>query len=720
MSSPAPLKTYDDASTVSRSNYEQFSYFYDNGHRDFLNRSNRSYDFVRGKQWNGPDKAKLDAEGRPALTINQMLPTYAVILSEFLSNRADVTFLPAKEGQDEVADAMSKLWINVSNLNKLDWLETLVLDRGLITGRGYFDIRVDFDAQMQGDITIRAPRAQSILLDPDIDSPFTRDWSQVIESRWMNITEIDAMFGSKMAMQVRTLQHETMLGSESVLERPRQQNVSSRSNQDPAYTKQFRIISRQHRLVRTGDWFVDTDSGDMREVPETWSRERVGNFLSMYPAITTTKRRYKDVRWTATIDHFLLHDDWSPYNDFTIVPYFPFFLDGEAVSLFQQLEGSQELLNKTTSQELHILNTSSSSGWKYKTGTLVGMTRQDLQAHGADTGLVLEVAGDPNTDVVKIQPNNVPTGHDRMSYKAGEHIKEISLVSDSMRGFDREDVSSKAILAKTARGSASLALPFSAMNRCRAELAERGVDLFQDYYTEPRVIAVTGGSSIEPKVSMMGINQPDPSSESKLLNDITVGRYSVVVAPAPARATNSESEFQQLLLLQENGVPVPAESFIEASQVPNKKRLLEAIRALSGGGDPAEQHGEARAAQQQEQEIASQLAQADVALKTANAALAQARAQKISTDAANVPNENELKKAQQDAQSEHTRLKLLLDAKKLAQKTSSERTQHSIEIAKTQGEHDIKRAQVAVSAKTAATKKPASSPKKPTKRKPKK
>lgn len=686
-----PLKSKNDSTAVALENYEQFSYFFDNGHSNFIQRANRVYDFVRGRQWSEADKAKLDATGRPALTINQLLPTYAVILGEFMANRADVTFLPAKDGKAEVADALTKLWLNTVARNKLDWYEMLVVERGLLTGRGFFDIRLDFDDQMQGEVVIRAPRPQSILLDPDLDSPFVKDWPQVIESRWMTLNEIELTYGQAAAEQVKYMSTEHMLGSESIHERPSRLALAERAGADPAYTKQYRIISRQHRQNRVGEWFVDTETGDMREVPESWSRERISHALQTFPMLAITKRRYSDVRWTVSIDHLLLHDDWSPYNEFTIVPYMPFFLDGEPVSLFEQLMGSQELLNKSTSQELHILNTSSNSGWKYKSGALVNMTREDLEQRGAETGLVIEVAGDPDKDVVKINPNNVPTGHDRMSYKAEEHIKSISLVSDTMRGFDREDVSSKAILAKQARGSVSLALAFSGMNRTRHELAERACALYQEFYTEPRMIAVTGGTMIEPATEFIGINQPTP--EGEIAVDMMVGEYSVVVAPAPSRSTINETEFSELVQLRELGVPIPADAFLEASHIPNKKRLLMAIRELAGGQDPAAADAEAREAERQMQDLEIQMFMADAALKQANAALADARAQKIATDAANVPNEQALKQAVAAAQAERDRMKSLIDARRLEQQDRHARSKAAIDLTKLEVEAENRAAE---------------------------
>ena len=50
----------------------------------------------------------------------------------------------------------------------------------------------------------------------------------------------------------------------------------------------------------------------------------------------------------------------------------------------------QEQLNKISSQELHIVNTTANSGWIVESGSLSGMTADDLEEHGAETGLVLE------------------------------------------------------------------------------------------------------------------------------------------------------------------------------------------------------------------------------------------------------------------------------------------------------------------------------------------
>ena len=47
----------------------------DNGHQDYIAVAKRCDAFYRGEQWDAADLSTLDDQGRPALTINTILPT---------------------------------------------------------------------------------------------------------------------------------------------------------------------------------------------------------------------------------------------------------------------------------------------------------------------------------------------------------------------------------------------------------------------------------------------------------------------------------------------------------------------------------------------------------------------------------------------------------------------------------------------------------------------
>ena len=206
--------------------------------------------------------------------------------------------------------------------------------------------------------------------------------------------------------------------------------------------------------------------------------------------LSIISKMVKKVRWTVTCDHVVLHDDWSPYDDFTVVPFFAYFRRGRPFGMVRNLLSPQEQLNKIASQELHIVNTTANSGWMVESGSLVGMNPDDLEEHGAETGLVLEYARG-TTPPTKIQPNQIPTGLDRISQKAAANVKAISGINDSMLGTDSAEVSGIAIQAKQNRGTIMIQVPLDNLNKTRQYLAEKTLNLIQRFYTEERLIPVS-------------------------------------------------------------------------------------------------------------------------------------------------------------------------------------------------------------------------------------
>jgi hypothetical protein len=315
----------------------------------------------------------------------------------------------------------------------------------------------------------------------------------------------------------------------------------------------------------------------------------------------------------------VLHDDWSPYKHFTVVPFFPHFRRGKTIGLVENLLGPQELLNKVSSQELHVINTTANSGWKVKAGALTNMSIEELEQRGAETGLVVEV--NEIDGLEKIQPNQTPTGLDRITYKAEEHIKGISGVSDSMQGMDREDVAAKAIQAKRQAGSTNLAKPLDSLVRSDFILARNVLDLVQQYYTEERLVTVTH-DKMTGETETLHLNQITP--EGEVLNDLTLGEYDVVVSSVPVRETLEDSQFDQAMAMREQGIQIPDEFVIENSRLLRKRDLLKRM-------DEAQNSPEAQAqAQLQQRGMVAEVAktEAEAQAKQADAGLKQAKSQK--------------------------------------------------------------------------------------------
>ena len=602
---------------ITRTQWARYERARDNGHLDYVEMALKCDEYYRGDQWDLDDQSALEAEGRPALTINTILPTVNTILGEQSTRRADIQFKPRRGGDAEVAHTLTKLYMQIADNNKLDWVEQQVFSDGLIMdGRGYFDVRMDFSDHVEGEVRITAKDPLDILIDPDAKDSDPKTWNEVFESKWMTLDEISELYGEKQAERLLFVAENGMSFGPDSVEYQETRFGDTETNDDyfgagvpgdEEYrnVKALRVIERQHKKLSRAQFFVDPDTGDQRQAPDEWSDAKNKKFAKQYN-LTLISKVVRKIRWTVTCDKVVLHDDWSPYNQFTLIPFFCYFRRGNPFGVVRNLLSPQEQLNKIASQELHIVNTTANSGWMVEAGSLVGMT--------AETGLVLEYARGTSPPS-KIQPNQIPTGLDRIAMKAAANIKTISGVNDSMLGTDSAEVSGIAIQAKQNRGAIMIQVPLDNLRKSRQYLAESILNLIQAFYTEQRVIQVTNEADpMKPREEMI-VNEMTP--EGAIINDLTLGEYDVIVATAPARDSFDETQFAEALSLRQAGVVIPDDAIIEYSHLARKGELATRIRQMTGQEPPTPEQQEAQAQQQQiqMQQLQLEMAKQDAEVK---------------------------------------------------------------------------------------------------------
>mgnify|MGYP001313870313 CR=1 FL=1 len=589
----------EEEHSIATNQFERYERARDNGHLEYIETAKKCDAFYRGNQWDPADVASLDDEGRPALTINTILPTINTVLGEQSTRRADVNFKPKGNGTQEVADVLNKLYLHIADTNKLDWLESTVFADGLIQDRGYFDVRIDFTDHIQGEVRISTKDPLDILIDPDAKEYDPKTWNEIFETKWMSLDEVEEQYGTDKADKLRVAaEYGNTMGQDSVeYEETRygdtytgvEYNQGSTTNpEENRQMRAVRVIERQYYQLKECSYYVDAVTGDMRQVPGNWGERKKKKFADEY-GLEILTRLDRKVRWTVTADKVVLHDDWSPYECFTIVPYFPYWRRGRPFGMVRNLISPQEQLNKISSQELHIVNTTANSGWIVETGSLNGMTADDLEEHGAETGLVLEY-NRGSSPPAKIPPNQIPTGLDRLGQKAAVNIKTISGVSDSMLGTDSPEVSGIAIQAKQNRGVLMIQVPLDNLQKTRQYLAEHILRVVQQYYTEERLIQITDESDpMKPEVPIV-VNQVTP--EGDIINDLTLGEYKVVVGTMPTRDNFDEVQFAEAIQLRQVGVPIPDDLIVDYSHMAKKAEIARRIRIMQGMEPPSEEQAQ--------------------------------------------------------------------------------------------------------------------------------
>ncbi len=543
-----------------------------------------------GGQWEDTLRRQLEAEGRPALETNLVLSTVNGMLGTQTASRADVVFKPRKNAVAETADALSQLVDQILENNMFSHKETQVFGDGLIQERGYFDVRMDWSDHLRGEVRITDIDPTTVVLDPDAKGYHPDEWKEVTVAKWVSLDDIELLYGEDKRKEVEayassgfeTFGYDSVRWEENTFgDAPW---FTAFEDVDNKRIRSLRLIERQHRRVTMAEFFVDDETGDMRMISSSIPKERRAAMAAEL-GMSIVRKPTSRIRWTASVDHITMHDEWSPYKNFTVVPYFPYFRRGKPFGVVRNLISPQEKLNKTDSQELHVINTTANSGYKVKSGSLVNMTVEELAERGAETGLVLEYNGTKD-DIDKIQPNQIPTGLAHAADKAKASIREISGTAGLMSP-DTMEVSGVTLRENKSIGMVHMQVPFDNLAYTRKILAKNILDLVQQYYDDTRVLQVVDYGDPERGVRELVVNEP--REDGSIFNDLTIGEYSVTVSSAPARDSVMDTTFAEALQLREVGVEIPDDVIIESSNLPNKMKIAERVRDRQGLGDPTQE-----------------------------------------------------------------------------------------------------------------------------------
>jgi len=627
----------------------------DSGHLDWVEEA-RSFDnYYYGDQWDDEVKTTLDAQGRPYYSVNLVLSTVNAVIGEYIKSRQDISFVPMGKGANqEAASSLRFLFKQIAINNKSEHKEKTVFEDGLIQDRGYFYYYLDFSDNAEGEIREEVLDPQDVIIDPGAKDYDPSTWNEVFISRWMTPDEIGALYGPEFRDQVELAAANGTFGHDSLeWEAPNfggdhfnTETFWQPDTDEVKRVKRIRVIERQYRkLTRTG-FFVDPPTGDMRRIPEGWEKDRVKAFAQQNDLQMLWKPERR-IRVTITADKLILHDGWSMFSKIAVIPFFPYFRRGRPFGLVRNLVDPQDMLNKVTSQELHVVNTTANSGWIFTTGSLINMDRDDLATQGSKTGLVLEVAQGAEAPV-KIQPNQIPSGLAEIGSKAGVFFREISGVNEAQLGIQRSD-SSKALDARKQGGMIQQEIIFDNLAKTRELRAELMLEMIQNYYSETRLIQVfKKNEDGDEEQQELEINQPvyvlDPETQEaveEIRNDLTIGEYSVVIGTIPRRETYDEGLFGQLMDMREAGVQIPDHILIQNSQLPDKAEVVETIKQIQGLAAPTP---EEMKRQQQISELEMRLLGAQVMNEEAQAIERKANAMKLQAQAGEAQANPEIKK----------------------------------------------------------------------------
>ncbi len=572
-------------STRAAENWQRYEYARQRGHRTYCaqaQKCERMY-LGGGEQWDPDVREELESSGRPAHEWNEIMPALNSAIGYQIHNRMDIGFFPrGGAADDRMAKVHNKVVMQVADKNKLHWTETQVFSDGLIEQRGYFDIRMCFDDNIRGEVKIRDLDPLDVLPDPDARTYDPDEgWNDWTYTSWLTYDEVEQYYGKQARNEVENFAITDPAPGDGDDDTPRNRfGDNLTGGQFDAYyvegmVKRCRVIDRQYVKFQMSKVLVNLNTGDVK-LAETLAPEELSKHLTSGDWMGT-KRMMKRVHWLVTTRDTVLFDDVSPYPWFTLVPYFAYFRRGKTRGMVDNAISQQEIINKTVSAASHIVSSTSNSGWKVEQNSLTNMDTDDLEDQGSATGLVIEYK-QGSKPPEKIEPNQIPTGIDRMIERALIAVKE-STVPDAMRGTPGQEVSGVAIQSKQFASQQQLAVVLDNLARTRHLLAAKILWCEQNYITDYQIFRITETDPNTLAQATVPLEVNKPQVDGTFFNDLTVGDYDVVITEVPMQITFENSQFQQAIEMRKQGVRIPDQFVVKHSNLADKSDILESMQA---------------------------------------------------------------------------------------------------------------------------------------------
>lgn len=572
------------------------------GHEDWAKVATMCVQFFEGQQWTEEERARLADEGRPCITKNKIAPLVRLLLGYFRQNRYDIKVLPGNDGSgtQEIADAITATLKQISESNQCDWLDAQVMQDGLQTGRGFWDVRLNFDDNILGTVQETVLDPFQVYLDPEADAYDPSDWGFVTVNRWVSPADIFLLYGEDGVKEIDSLGTGAPITYGNYCDAGLVENstpsryfgqttemfiddsmsairlYSSPFDHVNRYRKLVRVLDTQHKVLKKQRSIVDLTTGQEKAIPDDWTREKIQRVIEWCALrqvpIDVRESIKKVVRWTVTAGDRVLHDKWSPYDEFTVVPYFPYFRRGKTRGMIEDLLDPQREINKRSSALLHIIMTTANSGWIYEEGSMEEDMERALEEEGARPGINIKFREGYEAPR-RIEPGGRSTALEGEVAKNESDLKEISGINDSALGNLDRVQSGRAIQARQRQSVVSAEMYFDNFSRSRELKARREISIVQGYYTEPRIVRIRSGMGGQDE--QIFLNRKDAAGA--IVNNVTLGKYDLAIDESPMSATFMQGQFQEALELLEKGIPIPPDVLVDLSSMPNKETIKQRI-----------------------------------------------------------------------------------------------------------------------------------------------
>lgn len=553
--------------------------------------------FLNGEHWPEDSKKLRKAERRPCLTINKLPAFVRQITNDQRQNRPSIHVHPVDDDADrDVANILEGMIRHIEYDSDAATCYDTAVHLATAAGRGFFRLITDYESPDSFDQVIKFDRirnACSVHIDPSSKCPAGSD------ARFCFVDSTES---------VSTIAEEYPSSSYAT--------AANDDDKDLLITEYYCVHETPDELLLLSNGETGLRS-DLIELPPgvtvLKSRKTARKEIKWYKLAGqgyvdsgVSRTRTRQQKLSEVLEETTLPFDWIPV--FQVIGN-ELDIDGEVTysGIVRDAKDSSLMYDYWMTSATEEVSMRPKTPYIGAEGAFAGHEEEWRQAN-VRTFSYLEYKPKIVNGILAPSPSrqpmaDVPAGVLQMAMHASDEIKQTTGVYDASLGARGNETSGKAIQSRKRQGDLSNFHYTDNLNKTLIHAGRVLISGVRRVYSGPRMVRTIGKDETpgfekinQPQREV--IEQPDGqiAVAEKILNDVTVGKYDVIVKAGPSYSTLREESLDAMIEVGQSWpklMDVAGDKVIEAMDWPDAEQIAGRIKrtmpaALVADDDSAE------------------------------------------------------------------------------------------------------------------------------------
>jgi hypothetical protein len=544
--------------------------------------------FVAGDQWNWQAMNVRTNAGLPCFTINR-LPTFLQqITNEMRQNRPSIQVDPVSGGAvRETADVLAGLIRQIEQHSDADSAYQNAAWYAAAAGKGYFRLINEYEGHENNDqrLVIKAiDDPARVYMDPNAKEPTGRDQEYCFIISDMNKEEYKRTYGDSLMSAVIDGREFNPEGS-----KPGWMADSTVRVAEYYYKSYEKKTLYTVRAIRPEFLpYVNQDPSILMnpEAYETlYEYTKPPKELVEAGVATIISQRKVEIPTVnvCTINALeVLEETVFPYH---CIPVFrvignEFWADGKhyVSGAVRASKDSQRSLNWFTSVQAEVVGMAPKAPFIGGKGAFAGFEHNWRDVNVAPIAYLefndKDAKGQPITPPQRMQAEAPIQAVAQSRQMAGDDLKSVFGIFDPSLGAQGNETSGKAILARTTQSQTTNYHYYDNLVKAITDLGHVMVHVIPFFYDAERIIKIINPNGTTGTATINGMDGK---------NDLSIGKYDVVIQTGPTYATRRQESVESMLTLgagYPDAMPAIADLIVNEMDWPGAKLIADRLRAM--------------------------------------------------------------------------------------------------------------------------------------------